>query len=141
MSSPRLNDAELTKQFGRRDSGQPIDYPQELGYICPKGHGMDYLTWSEFNDHIWCYKCEMDYHYALDCNLKRICWMSEEFWNDFVKRLPIKPKILEGIQHYPDCYIKVKPYKRVGIGSVYKTKSVKGYWRLINHKGLHANKE
>jgi len=138
MSSPLLNDEQLEKQYGKRSSGIAIDLPQELGYICPKGHGMDYLTWSEFNEHIWCYECKVDYHYANDCKIKRMCWMSEKFFTDFINRLPIKPQVIEGIQHYPDCYITVKPYKRANLGCKNKTKLVRGYTRLINHKGLKS---
>jgi len=105
MSSPRLTDGELEEQFGRRPEGQAFDYPQELGYRCPKGHTGDWLTWSEFKEHIWCYKCKADYHYALDCKLKRMCWISEGLWNHFVSRLPMKPQIVRGIQHFPNCEI------------------------------------
>jgi len=105
MSSPTLTDRQLEEEYGRRPAGQPLDYPQELGYICPKGHGGDWLTWSEFNEHIWCYKCKKDYHYTADCQLRRMCWMSDEQWQEFIARLPMKPKILEGIQHFPDCEI------------------------------------
>ena len=58
MSSPRLTDEQLAKEFGRRSEGTAFDLPQELGYVCPQGHAGDILTWSEFNDHIWCYACE-----------------------------------------------------------------------------------
>ncbi len=103
MASPRLNDKQLREQFGIRLGGQPFDYPGELGYRCPEGHTGDYLNWSEFREHIWCYKCQKDYHYALDCRLKRMCWMSDEQWKEFIERLPMKPQIEEGIQHFPDC--------------------------------------
>lgn len=105
MSSPRLTDRELEQQFGRRPTGQPFDYPQELGYICPKEHGGDWLAWSEFKEHIWCYKCKKDYHYALDCQLKRMCWYSDEQWNAFRNSLPMKPIVLDGIRHFFDCEI------------------------------------
>lgn len=106
MSSLTLTDKQLEKKYGRRQTGaQLLDEPQELGYICPKGHGGDYLTWSEFKDFIWCRKCQTDYHYAADCQLKRMCWMTDEQWEGFVGRLPTKPTILEGIQHFPDCKI------------------------------------
>jgi hypothetical protein len=134
MASPTLTDKELELKYGRRSSGTPIDFPHELGYICPKGHTGDYLDWSEFNDHIWCYQCKLDYHYAHDCHLKRMCWMSDKLWNNFINGLPIKPQILEGIQHFYDCYTKIQPYKRAKAGGTYKTKQVSGYSRLIPHK-------
>lgn len=112
MASITLTDEQLEKEYGRRPEGQPLDYPQELGYICPEGHGGDYLTWSEFKEHIWCYKCKMDYHYAADCQLRRMCWMSDEQWKDFLVALPMKPKVLEGIQHFPNCEI---PHKVRGL--------------------------
>jgi len=36
-----MTDEQLEKEYGRRPEGQPFDQPQELGYICPKGHGGD----------------------------------------------------------------------------------------------------
>ena len=108
MSSPTLTDDQLEKEYGRRNlpKGSIIfDQPFELGYQCPKGHKGENLVFSEFNDHIWCYECKKDYHYAADCRLKRMCWMSDEQWKDFIARLPMKPRILEGIQHFPDCQI------------------------------------
>ncbi len=109
MSSPTLTDKQLEMEYGRRQSGvQPLDEPQELGYICPKGHSGDYLYWSEFKEHIWCYKCKVDCHYAADCQLRRMCWMTDEQWRDFLKRLPMKPKIIGGIRHFPDCEISHK---------------------------------
>ena len=114
MSSPKLTDKQLEKVYGRRQTGvTALDDPQELGYICPKGHGGDYLTWSEFKDHIWCCKCQVDYHYATDCQLKRMWWMSDEQWRVFVAVLPMKPKILEGTQHFFDCKI---PHKEMPEG-------------------------
>lgn len=106
MASPRLTDKQIEKEYGRRQTdAQPLDQPQELGYICPEGHGGDYLAWSEFKEHIWCDKCQKDYHYAVDCQLMRMCWYDDEQWKDFLTRLPMKPKVLEGIQHFPDCEI------------------------------------
>ena len=104
MASPLLTDKQLAKEYGIRPSGQPLDCPSELGYICPKGHGGDYLSWSEFKEHIWCWECMIDYLYA-DCMLKRMCWMSDKQWEDFLSDLDEKPQIIEGIQHFPDCKI------------------------------------
>jgi len=108
MASPTLNDTELEKEYGRRNLpvGSVIfDQPGDLGYQCPFGHTGDWLSFSEFKDHIWCYKCKMDYHYAADCQLRRMCWMSDNQWRDFIARLPMKPQVIEGIQHFPDCEI------------------------------------
>jgi len=108
MASPTMTDEQIAEKYGRRNLPQgavAFDQPQELGYVCPSGHTGDYLTWSEFNEHIWCYKCKKDYHYAIDCRLRHMCWMSDEQWNDFLNSLPMKPTVLEGIQHFSDCKI------------------------------------
>lgn len=106
MASPTLTDKQLEKEYGRRPTGgTALDYPCELGYRCPEGHIGDILAWSEFKDHIWCPKCNKDYHYASDCKLMRMCWFDDEQWKEFFARLPMKPGVLEGIQHFPDCTI------------------------------------
>ena len=82
----RYNDEELKEKYGIRDMGGiALDAPQELGYRCPKGHAD--LFWSEFIDHIWCYQCKMDYHYAQDCVLTEDHCLSE---------LPQQPRIIKG---------------------------------------------
>lgn len=64
----KYTNKQLAKKFGKRQTGCcMIDEPQELGYRCPKGHAN--ITWSEFKEHIWCYNCKKDYHYANDCVL------------------------------------------------------------------------
>lgn len=109
MASLILTDEQLVEQFGRRfplgAKGIVIlDEPSELGYQCPKGHKMGQLTWSEFNEHLWCYVCKIDYPSA-DCPMQRPCWETPRQFREFVSRLPFKPKIIKGVMHYPDCEI------------------------------------
>lgn len=81
----------LLRKFGLRPiNGIPIDSPMELGYRCPLGHSN--IIWSEFLEHIWCYKCEKDYHYADDCVL------IEDKCNP--KHLPKQPRIIKGINNW-----------------------------------------
>ena len=102
MSSPILTDEQLVEKYGRRkpQGAIPVFEPQEFGYCCPKGHTGDYLTWSEFNDHIWCYKCQKDYHYAHDCTIQRMSWMTPKQFREFWATLPEKPKILKGVNKW-----------------------------------------
>lgn len=103
MSSPTMSDEQLSEKYGRRPHPLlmvPVFEPQEFGYRCPKGHGGDYLTWSEFNDHIWCYKCQMDYHYAHECTIQRPSWMTVKQFEEFLSTLPEKPKILDGVDRW-----------------------------------------
>lgn len=86
MSNDRFTDAELGEKYGFRGHGTAIFEPQEHGYRCPKGHA--HLTWSEFQEHIWCYECEKDYHYAEDCIMIE---------NEYMPELPMKPRIIRGI--------------------------------------------
>ena len=89
-----LREKRLKKKFGmRRADGNPLFEPQELGYRCSKGHS--YITWSEFKEHIWCYECKKDYHYADDCVL------IADKHNP--KNLPKQPRIIYEIYNYtPD---------------------------------------
>lgn len=54
------SDAELGNLFGLRPEGISIFEPMELGWLCPINKQHE-ITWSEFNDHIWCYQCKKDY--------------------------------------------------------------------------------
>jgi len=108
MSSPTLTDKQLKETYGLRfpEGTQGIvmfDKPFELGFSCPKGHrGVD-ITWSEFNEHIWCYKCNLDYP-SFFCPIKRPCWMNKKMWDDMYGSHPNKFNIQKGRIHpYPDC--------------------------------------
>jgi len=91
MANDKYADDELAKKYGRREEGgNPIDEPQELGYRCPKGHAN--ITWSEFKEHMWCYECKKDYHYADDCVLIK------DKWNP--KKLPKQPRIIKGVNNW-----------------------------------------
>ena len=68
MSNDFYTDAELEELFGKREvvKGIVLFDPIELGWVCPNDkHHM--TTWSEFEGHIWCYACEMDW-FTLLCN-------------------------------------------------------------------------
>lgn len=92
MASPRYSDQELERRYSRRPAvGIPLFEPYEFGYHCPCGH--THLTWSEFQDHLWCYTCEKDYHYAEDCYLVRPERMPDTAWEQFLKSLRKRPPI------------------------------------------------
>jgi len=90
MANDKYTDMQLAMKYGRRREGTGIDEPTELGYRCSAGHSN--ITWSEFNQHIWCYVCEKDYHYADDCVLVM------DKWNP--KNLPKQPRIITGIDNW-----------------------------------------
>ncbi len=92
MSNDRYSDEQLRDGFGMRGGGAGLFAPQELGYRCPVGHAN--LTWSEFNEHIWCYKCEKDYHYAEDC------FLIEDECNP--TSMPEQPRILKGMDNWDE---------------------------------------
>ncbi len=108
MASPTLTDKQLEKQYGLRiPKGAKgiiaLDEPFELGYSCPKGHTSESITWSEFNEHIWCYMCKIDYP-SKDCPIKRPCWMSRKLWNDMYGKYTNRFNIQKGRIHpYYDC--------------------------------------
>ena len=89
----RFSDKELKKRYGLRNiQGIPLITPGELGYRCPKGHAN--IAFSEFVDHIWCYKCKMDFHYAEDCVLIK------DMFNP--KGLPKQPRMITGIKNWSE---------------------------------------
>ena len=86
----------IFKKYGLRECGKiggtPLFEPQELGYRCKKGHS--YITWSEFKEHLWCYVCNKDYHYADECVL------IADKHNP--KNLPKQPKMIHICNMTPD---------------------------------------
>ncbi|KKN86951.1 hypothetical protein LCGC14_0262200 [marine sediment metagenome] len=100
MASPTLTDKQLTERYGKRAPGAvSLFAPYEWGYRCPKGHRGENITWSEFKQHIWCYKCQLDYP-SMDCTMQRPSWMEPDEFKSFVAKLPFKPRILPGVDHY-----------------------------------------
>jgi len=64
-------DIELERLFGRRSGGGTALFePVELGWLCPIDETHE-IAWSEFNSHIWCFNCSMDY-FTLLCPKKYI---------------------------------------------------------------------
>ena len=92
MSNDAYSDEELKKKYGMRCGGTALFAPQELGYRCRLGHSD--LTWSEFAEHVWCYECEKDYHYADDCIL-----IKDEF---NPTGLPKQPIVIKGIKNWTE---------------------------------------
>ncbi len=100
MSSPTLTDRQIAKKYGRRTPGAvSLFEPYEWGYGCPRGHRGELITWSEFNEHIWCHRCQLDYPSA-DCPMQRPGWMDPKEFQEFVSRLPFTPKVLSGVDRY-----------------------------------------
>ena len=58
------------KVCGLREGGISIDFPQELGYQCPKNK-KHFLDWSEYKYFLWCEQCNYDYPTPLCCEDKR----------------------------------------------------------------------
>ncbi len=111
MASPTMTDEQIAAKYGRRETkpGMVIlNEPSEEGYQCPFGHKMGDITWSEFNDHIWCFKCQLDIP-SEHCPMQRPCWETPKQFKDFVARLPFTPAIMPGVMHYPDCKV---PHRR-----------------------------
>jgi hypothetical protein len=91
-------DAYLMHRRKRPTDGIAFDEPGVLGYLCPRGHGGPALTWSEWEEHIWCYDCGLDWQ-SSECLKMRPEWCSDEVWGLINKRLPFTPTILPGV--YP----------------------------------------
>jgi len=49
------------KLMGLRPEGIPIDFPEELGYLCPRCGKKHTLQWSEYKSFIWCEACNEDF--------------------------------------------------------------------------------
>ena len=54
------SDKQLTDLFGNRGKGTALFEPVELGWLCPEDEN-HLTTWAEWNQHIWCLDCEIDY--------------------------------------------------------------------------------
>lgn len=94
--SSHLTDRQLEKIYGKRGSGTALFEPWELGYRCPRGHRGSHITWSEFNHHIWCYKCQLDY-LSNTCPIQRPSWQGKEDFEKTIARLPFKPRVIRGM--------------------------------------------
>lgn len=93
----REHEDKVCQEFGRREAGLLpggiiLDTPPELGYRCPAGHS--YIDWSEFNDHVWCHRCNRDFHYARECVLV------EDRHNP--QNLPEQPRIIKGVANWTE---------------------------------------
>lgn len=82
----------------RRPEGVPIDQLGELGYLCPRLHGGPALDWSEWQEHLWCYECGIDWE-SSKCPKMRPAGISDDIWERMNKGLPFKPVVLPG--NYP----------------------------------------
>lgn len=45
----------------RSTVGLAIDFPAELGFVCPNKGKTHHLEWSEYRGFIWCEQCDVDY--------------------------------------------------------------------------------
>lgn len=86
-----LRDDTIEKKYGKKARGGiALFEASEMGYGCPKSHRGDTIVWSEFNDCIWCHKCQYDYP-SEECPIIKPDWMSLEEFYDFINKLPFKP--------------------------------------------------
>lgn len=107
----------MRRKYGMRGYGTPLFEPQEHGYRCPRGHAN--ITWSEFKEHIWCYDCEMDFHYAKDCI------MISDDYNP--KKLPMQPFMIHGIDNFTEDG---NSFNEVPIGKIPWRVYKKPIWRM-----------
>jgi len=77
----------LARTFGARQGDMAVFEADELGYRCPLGH--ERVTWSEFNEHIWCYTCGLDI-LTHKCPIKKPEFMTNIQFQEFIARLPFK---------------------------------------------------
>ncbi len=93
----KLTDSQLTSIYGRRiTNAVSLFEPYELGYRCPRGHRGVCITWSEFKDHIWCYRCKLDYLSGI-CPIQRPSWQSVKDFKSSLSKLPFKTRIIRGV--------------------------------------------
>ena len=90
MSNDFYADKQLKEKFGLRPTAWiALFEPVELGWVCPINDHHE-TTWSEFQDHIWCYDCQKDY-FTLLCPKIVNPYTSEEVVSDEMARL--KPQM------------------------------------------------
>jgi hypothetical protein len=85
----------------KRPNGNALFEPSELGYLCPKKHRASNISWSEFQEHVWCCKCEKDYK-SKDCLLQRPDYWTVEEWDRFIKAMPFKANVIRGVMKIKD---------------------------------------
>jgi hypothetical protein len=82
----------LARVYGARQGDMAVFEASELGYQCPAGHKE--ISWSEFNEHIWCMVCELDI-LTRKCPIRKPDFMTEQQFLDFLVRLPFTPIIID----------------------------------------------
>jgi hypothetical protein len=103
------SDNKLTKLFKKRPHSSPLFAPMELGWVCPSNES-HLIVWSEFNQHVWCYQCGMDY-FTLLCPKKRNPFTTQ----DILERETEVMKSLTA-QWSLEKYAKIEQYKPLNPG-------------------------